>query len=89
MTTKTRVNTEWLSGCGGCHVAIVDLHEKILQLFDSVEILHCPVLTDIKEYPKAKVGLVSGAVRSEGDRHHAEQMREACDLIIADGSCRG
>ena len=28
---KVTLNTEWLSVCGGCHVAIVDLHEKILK----------------------------------------------------------
>jgi len=26
---KTKVSTEWLSGCAGCHVAVVDLHEKL------------------------------------------------------------
>jgi len=81
------LNLEWLSDCGGCHVAVVDLHEKILQVLESVQIQRCPVLTDIKGYPKARVGLVSGAVRTEHDRHAAEEMRKSCDLIIAWGSC--
>ena len=81
------VNIEWLSDCGGCHVAIVDLHEKILQVLQSVSIQRCPVLTDQKGYPPARVGLVSGAVRTEHDRHAAEEMRKSCELIIAWGSC--
>lgn len=81
------INTEWLSDCSGCHIAIVDLHEKILAVLDSVIILRCPVLTDIKDYPHASVGLVSGAIRNEHDRHAALEMRKACDLIIAWGSC--
>ncbi len=81
------INTEWLSDCSGCHVAIVDLHEKILTVLQSVRIQHCPVLTDIKDYPKAKVGLVSGAIRTEHDRHAAEEMRRSCDMVIAWGSC--
>lgn len=81
------INTEWLSDCSGCHIAIVDLHEKIMAVLESVKILHCPVLTDIKDYPPAKIGLVSGAIRNEHDRHNAEEMRKSCDLIIAWGSC--
>lgn len=81
------INTEWLSDCSGCHIAIVDLHEKILSVLESVKIQRCPVLTDVKDYPPAKIGLVSGAIRNEHDRHAAIEMRKSCDLIIAWGSC--
>ena len=91
-TTSTKkapvtINTEWLSDCSGCHVAIVDMHEKLLNVLEAIEILHCPVLTDIKDYPKANIGLVSGAIRTEHDRHAAEEMGKSCDVIIAWGSC--
>lgn len=86
-TEPVTINTEWLSDCSGCHIAIVDLHEKILAVLESVRIQRCPVLTDIKDYPPAKIGLVSGAIRNEHDRHAAIEMRKSCDLIIAWGSC--
>jgi F420-non-reducing hydrogenase small subunit len=85
--SKIKLNTEWLSDCAGCHVALVDLHEKILDVLGAVEIQHCPVLTDIKDYPRAAVGLVSGAIRSEHDLHMARRMRESCDRIVAWGTC--
>lgn len=84
---EVTVNTEWLSDCSGCHIAIVDLHEKILSVLEAVRIQRCPVLTDVKDYPKARVGLVSGAIRNEHDREAALRMREACDIVIAWGSC--
>ena len=84
---KVRLNTEWLCDCGGCHVAIVDLHEKILKVLESVEILKCPVLTDVKGYPEADVGIVTGSVRTEHDRHAAIEMRKKCKTIIAFGTC--
>jgi len=68
---KIRLNTEWLCDCGGCHVALVDLHEKILGVLESVEILKCPVLTDEKKYPEAEIGIVTGSIRTEHDRHAA------------------
>ncbi len=84
---KVRLNTEWLCDCGGCHVAIVDLHEKILKVLESVEILKCPVLTDVKGYPEADVGIVTGSVRTEHDKHAAIEMRKKCKTIIAFGTC--
>ena len=85
--SEVTVNTEWLSDCSGCHIAIVDLHEKIMNVLQAVKIQRCPVLTDIKDYPHATVGLVSGAIRNEHDRHAAIEMRKSCDIIIAWGSC--
>jgi F420-non-reducing hydrogenase small subunit len=61
---KARVSTEWLSGCSGCHVAIVDLHEKLLGLVEEMEFVRIPVLIDEKGYPPADVGIVEGAVRT-------------------------
>ncbi len=57
---KAKVSTEWLSGCSGCHVAVVDLHEKLLNLVDSIEFVRIPVLMNEKGYPKADIGLVEG-----------------------------
>jgi F420-non-reducing hydrogenase small subunit len=84
---KIRLNTEWLCDCGGCHVALVDLHEKILNVLESVEILKCPVLTDEKLYPEADIGILTGSIRTEHDRHAAEEMRRKCKTIIAFGTC--
>lgn len=84
---KVRLNTEWLCDCGGCHVALVDLHEKILNVVEAIEIQKCPVLTDVKDYPEADIGILTGSVRTEHDRHAAEEMRKKCKTIIAFGTC--
>ena len=84
---KIRLNTEWLCDCGGCHVSLVDLHEKILNVLQSVEIQKCPVLTDEKEYPEAEIGILTGSIRTEHDRHAAIEMRKKCKTIIAFGTC--
>ena len=84
---KAKLNTEWLSVCGGCHVALVDLHERIFDLLGEVTLQKCPVLTDVRDYPKADVGIVTGGIRNEHDRHAALKMRESCDLIIGFGTC--
>jgi len=87
MSAKIKLNTDWLTVCGGCHVALVDLHEKILDILGAVEIQHCPLLTDVKDYPKADIGLLSGAIRHAHDVEVAQKMRASCDTIIAYGTC--
>lgn len=84
---KARISTEWLSGCSGCHVAVVDLHEKLINLVEEVEFVRIPVLLDEKGYPEADIGIVEGAIRSEHDRHALEKMRESCKKLVAFGTC--
>ncbi len=84
---KTTISTEWLSGCSGCHVAIVDLHEKLLNFMDSAEFVRIPVLMDQKGYPPADIGLVEGAVRSEHDREALLKIRESVKTLVAFGTC--
>lgn len=84
---KARISTEWLSGCSGCHVAIVDLHDKLLNLVETAEFVRLPVLMDEKGYPPADVGVVEGAVRSEHDREALLKLRKSVKTLIAYGSC--
>jgi len=84
---KAKISTEWLSGCSGCHVAVVDLHEKLVNLAEEVEFVRVPVLMDEKGYPQVDVGIVEGAVRSEHDRHALLKMRESCQTLVAFGTC--
>ena len=84
---KIRIATEWLSGCAGCHVAVVDLHEKLLALIEAAEFVRIPVLKDEKGYPEADVGIVEGAVRSEHDRASLKKLREKVKVLIAFGTC--
>lgn len=84
---KAKISTEWLSGCSGCHVAVVDLHEKLLNLVEMAEFVRIPVLMDEKGYPPADVGIVEGAVRSEHDREALLKLRKSVKTLIAYGSC--
>lgn len=93
-----KVAEEWLNICGGCEVAILDLGEKLLDLLPSLDFVHMPVLMDHKYYgqtgekdeleiPEADVGMISGGIRNEKEKHVAEEMRKQCKTLIALGSC--
>ncbi len=87
MSGKARLSVEWLSGCSGCELGIVDLHEKLLQILDEVDLVRMPILLDTKEYVEADVGLITGSIRTDHDCHAAQEMRKACKAIIAFGTC--
>ncbi len=84
---KLKVSFEWLSGCSGCEVGTVDLHDKLLQIFEDLEILRLPILMDEKGYPKADIGIVTGALRTEHDVECLHAMRKSCDKLLAFGIC--
>lgn len=92
------VAEEWLNICGGCEVAILDLGEKLLDVLPSLQFVHMPVLMDHKyfgqlgeksemEIPEADIGMISGGIRNEKEKHVAEEMRKKCKTLIALGSC--
>jgi F420-non-reducing hydrogenase small subunit len=93
-----RVAEEWLNMCAGCEVAVLDVGESLLDVLPSLDLVHMPVLMDHKyfgqvgehaqlEIPEADIGLISGSVRTEEERHIAREMRSRCSTLVALGSC--
>ena len=85
--SRTRLSVEWLSGCSGCELGLVDLHEKLLEVLADVELVRMPILMDTKDYVEAEVGLVTGSVRTDHDVEAAKKMSAACGSVIALGTC--
>ena len=85
--SKPRVATVWLDGCSGCHMSLIDLDERLLDIFDRADLVYGP-LVDFKEFPEnVDVCLVEGAVSSEDDLHKIKLVRERTKTIIAFGDC--
>ncbi len=93
-----RLAQEWFAICGGCEVTILDIGEPLLDILPKLEIVHMPVLMDHKlfgqtgegttaEIPQADVGIISGGIRNEENKHLAQEMRKKCKTLIAMGSC--
>ncbi|MBM3713531.1 MAG: methyl viologen-reducing hydrogenase, partial [Actinobacteria bacterium] len=95
---SVKVAEEWLNICGGCEVTILDIGEPLLDLLPKLEFVHMPVLMDNKyfgqmgekaelEIPEADVGIISGGVRNEKEKHVALEMRKKCKTLVSLGSC--
>ena len=85
--SKPRIATVWLDGCSGCHMSLLDMDERLLDIFERADLVYSP-LVDFKEYPEnVDVCLVEGAVSSEDDLHKIRMVRERTKTIVAFGDC--
>ncbi len=84
---KVTIATVWLDGCSGCHMSLLDMDERLIELAPFIELVHSP-LVDTKTIPDGTdLGLIEGAVSNEDDLHKARMMREKCGFLIALGDC--
>ncbi len=85
--SKPRVATTSLAGCFGCHMSLLDIDERILELIELVDFDRSPV-DDIKHITqRCAVGLIEGGCCNEENVHVLHEFRENCDVLISFGDC--
>ena len=88
ITLAVKVGMIQLCSCSGCHIALLDLHEKLLDILPNLEIVYAPIIADPKEIPEGiDVFLVEGGIRNEHDEHLIHEIREKSKIVIAWGTC--
>lgn len=85
--SKVTVATVWLDGCSGCHMSLLDLDERILDLAEHVEFVYSPIV-DRKDFPESvDVTIIEGAVGYDEDIEKLKMMRERSKILISLGDC--
>ena len=85
---KPKVSSDWLAGCSGCHMSLLDMDERIIQIAELADIRATPI-TDMKE-PDEKgvdVGVLEGGVNNSANEEVAHRMRSRCKILVALGDC--
>ena len=84
---KPKVATTSLCGCFGCHMSLLDIDERILQLVELVEFDRSPI-NDIKEIAgPVDIGLVEGGCCNEENLKVLLEFRKHCKVLISVGDC--
>ena len=84
---KPKIATTSLAGCFGCHMSILDIDERILDLVELVEFDKSPI-NDIKTFTgRCRIGIVEGGCANEENVEVLRAFREHCDILIALGEC--
>ena len=85
--SKPVIATASLAGCFGCHMSLLDIDDRILQLIELVEFHKSPV-DDIKEFTKmCDVGLIEGGCCNSENVEALRDFRKNCKVIVAVGEC--
>jgi NAD-reducing hydrogenase small subunit len=83
---KLRVATVSLAGCFGCHMSLLDIDERLVELLELVE-FDCSPLTDIKHCGPCDVGFIEGGLSNAENVHKLREFRKNCTTLVAVGAC--
>jgi coenzyme F420-reducing hydrogenase gamma subunit len=85
--SKPIIATTSLAGCFGCHMSILDIDERILELAQIVDFNKSPI-NDIKKFTKkCDIGLIEGGCCNTENVHVLKDFRENCNILISVGEC--
>ncbi|HJO94049.1 MAG TPA: hypothetical protein QF753_11650 [Victivallales bacterium] len=85
--SKPKLATTSLAGCFGCHMSILDIDERILELVELVDFDKSPV-DDIKEFTgRCAIGLIEGGCCNEENVRVLQEFRKHCDVLVMLGDC--
>lgn len=91
---KPKLALYWAASCGGCEIAVLDIHEKILDVANAFDIVFWPVAMDFKyadvramEDKSINICLFNGAIRNSENEELAHLMRAKSKVLVAFGSC--
>lgn len=94
MTNKPKFAMYWAASCGGCEIAVLNTHEKILDVDANFEIVFWPVAMDAKykdveamEDGSILLTLFNGGIRNDENEHIARLLRKKSKILVAFGPC--
>jgi len=84
---RVRIATVSLAGCFGCHMSLLDMDERIVELAQVVEFHRTP-LVDRKQFDaRCALGLVEGGCSTAENVEVLRDFREHCDILVSVGDC--
>ncbi len=91
---KPKFAMYWAASCGGCEIAVLNIHEKILDVDANFDVVFWPVAMDAKykdveamEDGSILLTLFNGGIRNDENEHLAKLLRRKTKILVAFGSC--
>lgn len=85
---KPKISSDWMCGCSGCHMSLLDMDERIVQIAEMADIRSTPI-TDLKEPDESgvDVGILEGGINNTSNEEVAHKFRKRCKILVALGDC--
>ena len=94
MSSKPKFAMYWSAACGGCEIAVLNIHEGILEVDANFDVVFWPVAMDAKykdveAMPDKAITLTlfNGSIRNEENAHIARMLRDKSQILVAFGAC--
>jgi F420-non-reducing hydrogenase small subunit len=94
MIGKPKFAMYWAASCGGCEIAVLNIHEKILDVDANFEVVFWPVAMDAKykdveamQDGSIQLTLFNGGIRNDENERIARLLRRKSKILVAFGSC--
>ena len=91
---KPKFAMYWAAACGGCEIAVLNTHEKVLEVDANFDVVFWPVAMDAKykdveamEDGSMLLTLFNGGIRNDENERLAKLLRKKTKLLVAFGSC--
>jgi len=91
---KPKFAMYWAASCGGCEIAVLNTHEKILDVDANFDVVFWPVAMDAKykdveamEDGSILLTLFNGGIRNDENEHIAKLLRRKTKILVSFGSC--
>jgi NAD-reducing hydrogenase small subunit len=88
MMAKPKISSDWLCGCAGCHMSLLDIDERIIAVAELADLRSTPI-TDLKEPDEdgVDVGILEGGINNTYNEEVARKFRKRCKTLVALGDC--
>jgi NAD-reducing hydrogenase small subunit len=84
---KPKVATAHLTGCFGCHMSLLDIDERIVDLIKLIDFDKSPI-DDIKKFSgPVDVGIIEGGCSTQENIEVLRSFRKNCKVLVAVGEC--
>jgi F420-non-reducing hydrogenase small subunit len=91
---KPKFAMYWAASCGGCEIAVLNVHEGILDVDANFEVVFWPVAMDAKYKDVHAMAddsitlcLFNGGIRNSENEEMAHLLRRKSKVLVAFGSC--
>jgi F420-non-reducing hydrogenase small subunit len=92
--SKPKLGIYWGASCGGCDIAVLEIHERVLELLEVAEVVFWPCVMDFKYDDVERLAdgeidvcLYNGGIRSDENAEIAQLLRRKSKVLAAYGAC--
>ena len=84
---KKKIGIFSLTSCSGCQMEILNFNQELIELMETFDIIHFPMLKEENEKGPYDIAVVEGSVTNEKEVKKIKDIRKKSKFLVALGTC--